>query len=60
MIELRLASEEDVGLVSAILVEAARWMESIGQSLWALEKLSEQNLRGDIKAKQFYLAFNWG
>jgi GNAT superfamily N-acetyltransferase len=53
-VTMRQAAPEDVQAVSAILHEAAHWLEQIGQPMWRSGELSETNLAREID--QFYLA----
>jgi GNAT superfamily N-acetyltransferase len=46
----------DVHAVSAILTEAARWLEERGIPLWNVRDLSADQLRGDVASGLFVLA----
>ncbi len=55
-IEIRQARDEDKGHVSAILIEAASWLNSINQPLWQCSNLVENVITEDVHAGLFYIA----
>lgn len=54
--DIRQASPIEVGLISNVLLEAAHWLQEIGQPLWKNEELQPDRLMVDVKAGLFYLA----
>ena len=59
---LRLGSGQasDVEEVSAILLEAARWLEGRGMAMWRDDELGEERIRKDIEGGLFFLAHSMG
>ncbi|MDA7915805.1 GNAT family N-acetyltransferase [Verrucomicrobia bacterium] len=51
----RPAQLEDLKTVCSILQEAATWLTETGQTLWLLDELSENTIRGDITKGHFHL-----
>lgn len=56
MIRVRRAELCDAGTVSAILTEAAAWLESRGIGMWRADELAPARIIEDISADLFYLA----
>lgn len=54
--DIHLALPMEVGLVSDVLLEAAHWLQAIGQPLWKEGELLPDRLLADVKAGLFYLA----
>ena len=54
--DIRQASPMEAGVVSNVLLEAARWLQEIGQPLWKAGELLPDRLMADVKAGLFYLA----
>jgi GNAT superfamily N-acetyltransferase len=55
-ITIRQATNRDVETVSAILQEAARWLENAGMPLWRDEELSSAKIAPDVCAGLYHLA----
>jgi GNAT superfamily N-acetyltransferase len=55
-IVVRPAHPEDLSVVSAILQEAARWLEQRGMPMWRDAELSEVNIRSDVLDGLFFIA----
>jgi GNAT superfamily N-acetyltransferase len=55
-ISIRQASPDDAATVSAILCEAARWLEEAGMRLWVDDELREADLAADVRAGLFFIA----
>jgi GNAT superfamily N-acetyltransferase len=56
-ISVRQATLEDLPTVSAILSEAAAWLDLQNMSLWQQEHISRSVIQQDIKLGLFYIAF---
>src|SRR5262245_26292106 len=55
-IQIRQAERRDVDAVSAVLTEAAVWLESRGMRLWHANELTRDRLVNDVSDKRFFLA----
>jgi predicted N-acetyltransferase YhbS len=55
-ISIRQAALEDAAKVSAILQEAARWLEDRGAPLWQLDELSATSITSDLAGGLFFIA----
>ncbi len=59
-IKIRQAQESDASDVSAILAEAASWLDSIGQPLWRQDEITPLGIERDIRAGLYFLALASG
>lgn len=59
-VSVRQATLEDISLVSAILYEAALWLEQQNMALWGEAEVSPEVVCQDIEAGLFYIAFYEG
>jgi GNAT superfamily N-acetyltransferase len=59
-VEVGQAQEGDAGLVSAVLTEAAEWLDSIGQSLWQCNDLAADRIAEDVGSGLYYIAWMGG
>lgn len=57
---IKRAGPEDAGEVSAILCEAARYLDSIGQTLWDINNLTREHISSDVAEGRYYLAYSGG
>jgi len=57
---IKRADPEDAGEVSTILCEAARYLDSIGQTLWDINDLTQEDISGDVAEGRYYLAYSDG
>jgi GNAT superfamily N-acetyltransferase len=55
-ISIRKASPDDGATVSAVLIEAATWLENAGMRLWRAEELREADIAADVAAGLFFIA----
>lgn len=51
------AEMKDAATVSSVLTEAARYLDSIGQTLWQCEDLSIDSIADDVAAGLYYVAW---
>lgn len=56
-LEVRRATASDLSAVSAVLVEAAFWLEEKGIPLWDLGSLSESQIKPQVLNGEFWLFF---
>ena len=56
IIEIRQALPPDAVLVEAMLVEAASWVDALGEVMWETGELAPERITKEIAAGQFYLA----
>lgn len=54
---IRMASIEEVDLVSDILCEATKWLTEKGEPLWKDGELAAEKLSGDVSNGMFYIAW---
>ena len=55
-ITIRQARPDDVEVVSAILTEAATWLEQRGMKMWRADELAPDRIANDVADGLFYLA----
>jgi GNAT superfamily N-acetyltransferase len=55
-ISIRQANPDDAATVSAVLCEAATWLEEAGMRLWRAEELREADIAADVAAGLFFIA----
>ena len=55
-IEIRQAKASEAGLVEAILVETARWVDALGEVMWEDDELAPEHIAAEVAAGQFYVA----
>jgi GNAT superfamily N-acetyltransferase len=55
-ISIRPANLSDAATVSAVLVEAAKWLEEAGMRLWRAEELREADIAANVAAGLFFIA----
>ena len=53
---IRQAQPSDATLVEALLVEASRWVDAMGEVMWDTGELAPERIAADIAAGQFYMA----
>jgi len=53
---IRQAHPPDASLVEALLVEAARWVDAMGEVMWETGELAPDRIAAEVAAGQFYLA----
>jgi GNAT superfamily N-acetyltransferase len=53
---IRQAAPQDAGMVSDILLEAARWLEKGGSRMWRDDELSSSRIAADVEAGLFFVA----
>ncbi len=56
MIEVRQATLPDVGAVSAVLTEVARWLESSGMPMWMTDELAHDTIEAEVRRGLFHVA----
>jgi GNAT superfamily N-acetyltransferase len=56
-IEIRQAEIEDAEHVSSVLTEAAKWLDSIGQSLWQCDELAAARIADDVRAGLYFITW---
>lgn len=54
---IRMASIEEVDLVSDILCEAAEWLTAKREPLWCAGELAAEKISGDVASGMFYIAW---
>lgn len=59
-ISVRQATPADLSTVSAVLAEAAGWLDRQNMSLWQQEHISRSVIQKDIELGLFYIAFCQG
>lgn len=59
-LEIRQAMPQDTAAVSAILVEAAQWIEAIGTPMWKAGELTSERIAADVAHGLFFLAMRGG
>ncbi|NNE66864.1 MAG: GNAT family N-acetyltransferase [Pyrinomonadaceae bacterium] len=55
-LEIRRATEDDIGEISLILTEAATWLESKGEKLWEADELTPEKIESEVLKGLFWLA----
>jgi len=53
---IRQAQPSDATLVEALLVEASRWVDAMGEVMWETGELAPELIAADVAAGQFYIA----
>lgn len=53
---IRQAQPPDAVVVEAMLVEAARWVDAMGEVMWETGELAPERIAAEIAAGQFHLA----
>ena len=53
---IRQAHPPDASLVEALLVEAARWVDAMGEVMWETGELAPDRIAAEVADGQFYLA----
>ena len=56
MIDIRQAVADDAALIEDMLLEAARWVDALGVTMWEEGELAPDRIAREIAAGQFYLA----
>lgn len=59
-IAIRQAQPADAAVVEAMLVEAAQWVDALGEVMWETGELAPARIAAEIAAGQFYLALAGG
>jgi GNAT superfamily N-acetyltransferase len=55
-IEIRQARPADVPIVQAMLMEAAQWVDALGEVMWEAGELAPDRIVDEVAAGQFFLA----
>jgi GNAT superfamily N-acetyltransferase len=55
-VAIRQAQQCDAAIVEAMLVEAARWVDALGEVMWETGELAPERIATEIAAGQFHLA----
>jgi GNAT superfamily N-acetyltransferase len=55
-VDVRRASSDDAAVVSAILHEAASWLDARGTPLWRADELDDQVVAAEVNAGLFWIA----
>jgi len=55
-ITIQLAAEEDAALVSAVLSEAAMWLQQSGREMWLPHEVAVDRVQPDVSAGHYYFA----
>jgi GNAT superfamily N-acetyltransferase len=55
-LSIRQARPSDAGIVEAMLVEASRWVDALGEVMWDTGEIGPERIARDVAAGQFYLA----
>jgi GNAT superfamily N-acetyltransferase len=55
-VAIRQAQPRDAVLVEAILVEAARWVDALGEVMWETGELAPERIAAEVASGQFYVA----
>lgn len=56
VIEIRHAERPDVGVVSSVLQEAAKWLTERGMPLWKTGELGPEHITADVLGGMYWLA----
>ena len=59
-VKIRQAEPGEAAVVEAMLVEAARWVDALGEVMWDEGELSPERIAAETAAGQFVLAFVGG
>ncbi len=57
---IRQAQPADAAIVDAMLLEAAQWVDALGEVMWETGELAPERIAAEIAAGQFYLAVSDG
>jgi GNAT superfamily N-acetyltransferase len=55
-VAIRQAQPPDAAVVEALLVEAAQWVDAMGEVMWEAGELLSAHIAAEVTAGQFYLA----
>ena len=55
-VTIRQAQPSDAAVVEAMLTEAARWVDALGEVMWETGELSSERIAAETAAGQFFLA----
>ena len=55
-VHIRLAVPGDGRAIEAMLLEAARWVDSLGVTMWEEGELASRRIRSEIRLEQFFIA----
>jgi GNAT superfamily N-acetyltransferase len=55
-VTVRQAERSDLDVVEALLVEAARWVDALGEVMWEEGELAPARIAAEVDAGQFFLA----
>ena len=55
-IEIRQAQPPDAVVVEAMLVEASRWVDALGEVMWETGELAPERIAAEVASGQFYVA----
>lgn len=55
-IEIRQAQPAEAALVEEMLLEAAQWVDAMGEVMWDAGELDSRRIAAEVAAGQFYLA----
>jgi GNAT superfamily N-acetyltransferase len=55
-VAIRQAQPSDAAVVEAMLVEAAHWVDALGEVMWETGELQPERIAAEVGAGQFYLA----
>ncbi len=50
-------TEDNIELFSKVLIESARWLESIGESMWKVQDLTVEELLKKYKISEMKLCY---
>jgi GNAT superfamily N-acetyltransferase len=56
IVAIRQAQPPDSAIVEAMFVEAARWVDALGEVMWDTGELLPERIAAEVAAGQFYLA----
>lgn len=59
-IRVRVAGPDDEVVVTAILQEAARWLQGRGMGMWRLEEIALADVARGVAAREFFIAESSG
>jgi GNAT superfamily N-acetyltransferase len=55
-VEIRQAQPADAAAIEAMLVEAARWVDALGEVMWETGELTPERIAREVAEGQFFLA----
>jgi GNAT superfamily N-acetyltransferase len=55
-VAIQRAQPSDAALIEAMLIEAAQWVDAMGEVMWDTGELAPERIAADIAAGQFYIA----